>query len=99
MESKLRGKHRQIPVHDAGGGGQIFLLIKFFPGLVTRARGEKFDHNIPHIYLWMTNSICFCLNGTWFGRIVEFFGGSAIPLVPNIHIRQLFKAITSRLMS
>ena len=52
-----RGKHQQIPVHDAGGGGvQIFVLIKFFSGLVTCAKVGKFGRNITQTSLQATNS-------------------------------------------
>ena len=38
----------------ADGGGQIFVLIKFFLGLVTRAKVEKFDQKI------LQCNMCFC---------------------------------------
>ena len=50
-----RGKHRQIPVHDAGGGSN-FVLIKFFSGLVTRAKVGKFGRNMTQTSLQATNS-------------------------------------------
>ena len=41
-----RGKHQQIPVHDGGGRGSNFVLMNFFPGLVTCDIVEKSDFNI-----------------------------------------------------
>jgi hypothetical protein len=35
----------------------------------------------------------FCQNGTWFGQVVEVFSGSAILLVPNIHMSVKHKAV------
>ena len=85
-----------------GGGGQIFVLIKFFSGLVTRVIVEIFDRNIAQTSLQTTNSTmqhvflpCLCQK-TWFYWVVEVFGSSgAIFLVPNIHIRQFLEAIAS----
>ena len=42
-----RGTHRQIPVHDAGGGGSDRVLIKFFPGLVMHVRARSLTKMYP----------------------------------------------------
>jgi len=43
-----------------GEGGWIVVLIKYFPGVVMRARAVKFDRNIPQTCLILQCKMCFC---------------------------------------
>ena len=70
-----------------GEGGQIAMLIKFFPGLIMMRNPPT----IYHKWLILDSTIyhVFLASFVGFERLIKVFGSSAISLVPNIHTRQL----------